>query len=498
MEERVLLGNEAIGLALIEAGVHFVASYPGTPSSEILPAAVRFREEFSADTYIEWSVNEKVAYDNALAASYTGKFAAVIMKQVGLNVASDSLLSSAYTGTVGALLVISCDDPGPHSSQTEQDSRFFAMFAKVPALDPTSPKDAMELVRYGLELSHRHQIPVILRPAVRVSHARQNVPVSGWKRRDVEALFERDPGRWAATPRYRFILHKKLNAKLKRIEEEFEGVHLNAATFLPEGGKAKLGIIATGVPYATVYEILDGERLLDEVPLMRIATPFPAPLRTVQDFIGRCEKVLVVEETDAVVELQIPNRTSVLGRLDGTVPNEGELLPEVVYDVLRRALETAGSKRLRARDVRLQEAVEELSLPVRRPTLCPGCPHRASFFAIKKAIPKGIYTSDIGCYTLGLNLGAVDTCLDMGGAITIATGLSQAFAADAKEQPIVATIGDSTFYHAGMPGLLNAVYNRAKIVLVVLDNGTTAMTGMQPTPFVQTVQKAGECRWRPR
>ena len=202
-EIRILLGNAAIGRGIVEAGCHVMTSYPGTPSSEILPAVVAFKKELGLDTYIEWSANEKVAFDNALAASMSGKRAAVAMKQVGLNVASDSLMSSAYTGVIGGLVIISCDDPGPHSSQTEQDSRFFGMFAKVPVYDPSTPAEAKEMVKEAFELSETFQVPVLLRPSIRISHARQSVKLDPPAKLDRPADFRKEPARWAATPRFR-------------------------------------------------------------------------------------------------------------------------------------------------------------------------------------------------------------------------------------------------------------------------------------------------------
>ncbi len=480
-ERRVLLGNAAIARGLVEAGCHFATAYPGTPSSEILPSFVELAKEEGAKFYAEWSTNEKVAYDNALAASYTGKRAAVIMKQVGLNVAADSLMSSAYTGTAGGLVVISCDDPGPHSSQTEQDSRYFAMFAKVPAFDPVSPDDARKLLKRACEVSEALGMPVIFRAAIRVCHARQTIDFEKPLVLERPAKFEKDPGRWAATPKYRLVLHRELNEKIKKAREIFETLPENSVSFEPRG--AKLGIIAAGVPYANVVDILKEAGLADKVPVLRIATPYPMPEKMVERFIKGCWKVLLLEEPDETIELQIRDKTKVWGRLNGYAPRAGEMVPEVIWEVVSRALKEAGvSEGLEPLDKGIQEKTEALELPVRRPSLCPGCPHRAAFYAIRKALPKAIYTSDIGCYTLGLNLGAVDTCLDMGAAITIASGFYNAFKQDGIDQPVVATIGDSTFYHSGPAGLISAVYNDARFVLVILDNATTAMTGMQPTP----------------
>jgi len=481
-EERVLLGNEAIARGLVESGCQFFAAYPGTPSSEILPGVVRFKKENNLDIYIEWSTNEKVAFENALAASYTGKRAAVAMKQVGLNVATDPLMSSAYIGTVGGFVIISCDDPGPYSSQTEQDTRFMAMFAKVPVFDPANPKEAQKMLPIAFELSEKHQIPVILRPVLRVSHAQQTITFNPVLRIERKANFPRDPQRWSATPRFRFILHKQLNMKLQKIAEEFNS--MTSLNFIEnDREKTVLGIIAGGIGYAIARDILPELGLQKEIPILKVGSPFPFPTELVETFIRKCDHILILEETEPVIELQIRDKSKIFGRLDGMIPNEGEMLPEVITQVIfnlcKRHSIPVGRVSTTAS---LEKMVTDLGLPIRRPTLCSGCPHRAAFFAIKKAFPQAIFPSDIGCYTLGMNMDAVDTCHDMGAAITIASGLYQAYHQDGKEIPIIATIGDSTFYHSGAQGLLNAVYNGAKFILVILDNSITAMTGMQPTP----------------
>lgn len=481
-ENRILLGNAAIGRGIVEAGCHVMTSYPGTPSSEILPAVVAFKKELGLNTYIEWSANEKVAFDNALAASMSGKRAAVAMKQVGLNVASDSLMSSAYTGVIGGLVIISCDDPGPHSSQTEQDSRFFGMFAKVPVYDPSTPQEAKEMVKEAFELSEEFRIPVLLRPSIRVSHARQSIRLSPIEVLDRPADFKKDPGRWAATPRYRLILHKKLNETLKKIQERFEK-ETRWNYQVESGNGASLGIITCSMSFAALMDIMEESNLKGTVDILKIGTPYPLPQERVTAFIREHEKVLVIEETDAVIESQIIDKSKIVGRLTDHVPNHGELVPRVILNIMADFLEEHGAAHLeKITDNGLDERIEELELPVRRPTLCPGCPERAAFYAIRKALPKAIYTSDIGCYTLGINLQAVDTVLDMGAGITLASGFYHAYHQDDNDIPIVATMGDSTFYHSGTASLLSAVYNNARFILVILDNETTAMTGMQPTP----------------
>jgi indolepyruvate ferredoxin oxidoreductase alpha subunit len=481
-EIRVLLGNVALARGIVESGCHVVTSYPGTPSSEIIPAVVLFKKELGLKTYIEWSTNEKVAFDNALAASLTGKRAAVAMKQVGLNVASDSLMSSAYTGVIGGLVVISCDDPGPHSSQTEQDSRFFGMFAKIPVYDPSTPLEAKEMVKEAFELSEEFQIPVLLRPTIRVSHAKQNVRLLPPQVLERSAHFDKDPDRWAATPKYRLILHTRLNDTLKKIQEKFEqDARWNYEATSSPG--ASLGIITCSASFVALMDLFEEFDLKDVINVLKIGIPYPLPQKKIRDFIERHKKVLVIEETDRVIESQIVDKNKVLGRLTGHVPLQGELAPEVLYDILAKVLKELGIIKLETiSDPKLDQLVATIDLPVRRPTLCAGCPERAAFFAIKRAFPKAIYPSDIGCYTLGLNLGAVDTVLDMGAGITFASGFYQAYHQDDNDIPIIATMGDSTFYHSGTASLLNAVYNNARFILVILDNEITAMTGMQPTP----------------
>ena len=479
---RIVLGNEAIARGLVESGCQFIASYPGTPSSEILPAVVRFKKENNLDTYIEWSTNEKVAFENALVASYTGKRAAVSMKQVGLNVATDPLMSSAYIGTIGGFVIISCDDPGPHSSQTEQDTRFMAMFAKIPVFDPASPRDAQKMLPIAFDLSEKYQIPVLFRPVLRVSHAQQSITFDPIPKMDRKANFQRNPQRWSATPRFRFILHKQLNMKLKEITREFNA--MTSLNFIEnDQERAVLGIIAGGIGYAIVRDILPELGLQEDIPILKIGTPYPLPTEIVEAFIQKCDHLLILEETEPVIELQIRDKSKIIGRLEGTVPNEGEMLPEVITQILFDLCRKVSIPvREPTSTLPLEKMVTSLGLPIRRPTLCSGCPHRASFFALKRAFPNGIFPSDIGCYTLGMNMDSVDTCHDMGAAITFASGLYQAYHQDGKEVPIIATIGDSTFYHSGAPGLLNAVYNGSRFVLVILDNSITAMTGMQPTP----------------
>jgi len=468
--KKILLGNEAIARGLLENGCCFAASYPGTPASEILSSFVQMAKAAESPAMGEWSINEKVAFETALAISYSGGRAAASMKQVGLNVACDPLMSSAYTGVKGGFLIISADDPGPHSSQTEQDSRMMAMMAKIPVLDPSSPQEAKEMVKLGFQISEEFEIPVMIRPTTRVCHSRQGVGLGEIPAPSIPTGFLKDPQRWAATPRYRFVLHKQLNQKIDAIAEKYGK---KAFSKILGGKNASQCILSSGVALAHAYDLLKELRLEDQVALYQVKIPYPLNARAILEKINPYKDILAIEETDPVMEMQLAQRDRIKGRMDGLIPSEGELVPDVLEECIRNF---AG----KTRKTRPAPAGKP-----RRPTLCPGCPHRAAFYAIRQTFPNGIYPSDIGCYTLGLNLGAVDTVLCMGATISQAAGFYHAYRMKGEFPSIVATIGDSTFYHAGLPPLVNAVHNGAKFILVLLDNSTTAMTGNQPTPGME-------------
>ncbi len=467
-KKRILMqGNEAIARGIVEQGCVVAASYPGTPASEILTAVQAFQQAENLPMHVEWAVNEKVAFEIAYAASQTGLRAMTAMKQVGLNVAADPLASAAYLGTVGGFVVVSADDPGPHSSQTEQDSRLMAMLYKVPVLDPSSPAEAKELAGVAFELSETFRLPVMIRPTTRVCHACQDVAIGEVQRLGRTADFKKDPARWAATPVFRYKLHLELIDKLAHIA----AYGPTAPRRLNPQASSRRAIVASGVSFAHAVEVVTGLGLWDILPLYQVVQPFPLHTAFIDDLLVTYDEILVLEETVGVIELQLRDRHKVRGKESGAVPAAGELLPEIIERIVA---DFAG-----------------LPLPAqptpptgggRRPTLCPGCPHRASFYAIKKAAPGGIYPSDIGCYTLGLNLGGVDTVLCMGAAVGQAAGFYQAHRVTGQQRDIVATVGDSTFFHACIPPLVDAVTQGARFVLTILDNSTTAMTGNQPTP----------------
>lgn len=465
-EKRLMLGNDAMARGLAENGCRVAASYPGTPASEILGSLSDWKKRENLDfMHVQWAINEKVAFEIAYTGAIAGLRAMVSMKQVGLNVASDPFMSAAYLGVKGGFIVISADDPGPHSSQTEQDSRMYAMGAKVPVLDPDSPAMARGMVKTGFVLSEKFEIPVMLRPTTRVCHSRQDLSLQDVQMPENKAVFEKNPARWAATPKFRYILHAELEKKLADIAEygPTYPVCLNPSV------KSERAVVVSGICAAHAKDIFKDLGLMEKVSLYQVIQPYPLHTRFQEELLQDHSEILVIEETTGVIEMQLAQRDRIKGKKSGDVPSVGELSPEAIESIIADFVSVTSSSK----------QVEPSA--GKRPTLCAGCPHRASFFAIKRAAPKGIFTSDIGCYTLGMNLGAVDTVLCMGAAVSQAAGFSNAFE-DGDRPPIVATIGDSTFFHSGIPALIDAHVRKAKFLLVILDNRTTAMTGNQPTP----------------
>ncbi|BCV20998.1 indolepyruvate ferredoxin oxidoreductase subunit alpha [Moorella sp. Hama-1] len=467
----LLMGNEAIARGALEAGIRVATAYPGTPASEIMTTLMRLGP--GAGVYTEWSVNEKVAVEIAAGAAYAGARAMASMKQMGLNVAADAVMSLAYIGVRGGLVLVVADDPGPHSSQTEQDTRLFARFAKLPVLDPSCPREAYEMTKYAFELSERLNLPVILRPTTRTCHACQDVAVGSIPPRPPVPGFVKDP-RWVIMPSLAAKQHVWLNEQQRRAAAELAGSPFNEVQL-----QGPAGVITSGLSYYYVTEAL--ENLGVKLSLLKIGTPYPLPEELVLDYLSRVEKVLVVEEQEPIVEDQVINLAwrhhlpvQVAGKHNGYLRREGEFNVPIVTAALARFLDIEPEGR--------PSRTGAPPLPARPPLFCAGCPHRGSFYAFKKAAGerKVIFTGDIGCYTLGAAppLAAMDTCLCMGAGLGLAQGL-------VRVQPdtrLVAFVGDSTFFHAGLPPLVNAVHQQTPMVVVVLDNETTAMTGHQPHP----------------
>src|SRR5574344_627396 len=494
-DKQMIMGNQAIALGALKAGVNLVAGYPGTPSSEIIEFISKYKSK--TETYVEWSVNEKAAAEVAAGASYAGARVLVTMKQVGLNVASDPVMCLSYVGVKGGMVIVSADDPGPISSQTEQDTRHFCHFSKLPVFDPSSPEEAYEMIQDAFDYSEKYNTPVILRPTTRVDHGYASMEIAPLpKARAVEG-FSKDTKRWVIFPRTSFMNHKRVFDRNEHIlPDDFSSSKYNfiEGKTVTVRGK-RLGIITSGISYAYVKEALS---LLgrDDTLVMKVGTPYPFPEKKAREFLSSADEIIAVEELDPVLERELVYLcgkyhlgNTVLGKLSGDMQEAGENSVESVKAVLEKFLVSAGSADssdssnggIAAFD-RSRSVSKVPDLPVRPPVLCAGCPHRGSFYAVKQAMKgqKTVYCGDIGCYTLGnaQPLDMCDTCLCMGADITMAQG----FYHNEPDRYCFSFIGDSTFFASGITGVVNAVYNQAHITICVLDNSTTAMTGHQPHP----------------
>jgi indolepyruvate ferredoxin oxidoreductase alpha subunit len=455
----LLSGNEAIARGAYEHGVKVATGYPGTPSSEILENVARYRE-----IYAEWSVNEKVAMDAAIGASYAGRRAMTTMKQVGLNVASDSLFYAVYTGIRGGLVVITADDPGMFSSQNEQDNRHYARFAKLPLLEPSDSQEAKDFVGVALELSEQWDTPVLLRTVMRIAHSASPVEL-GERRFDDTAptpRWLREPRKLVSTAMWARERHPVVEARLKQLAEFADTYPLNRI----EWNDRRLGIVTSGVVYHYAREVFPNASCL------RLGMTYPLPARLIREFAQGVDEVLIIEELDPFLEEQI-KAMGVACRGKDVFPACGELTPAVI----ERAAADAGLLPESAVKGAQRPALSDL--PGRSPVLCPGCPHRSTFYLLNKK-KQVVVAGDIGCYNLGAlpPFNATDTMGSMGASVGVAHGFDIAGLPD----PFVAVIGDSTFFHAGVTPLLNIVHNNGKSTVVILDNHTTAMTGHQDHP----------------
>ena len=481
MHQEFLMGNQAIALGALAAGVRLVAGYPGTPSTEVLETVAKNRQE---NTYVEWSVNEKSAMEVGAGAAYTGARTMVTMKQVGLNVAADPLMSLEYIGVKGGMVILVADDPGPISSQTEQDTRHFARFSKLPCFDPSTVQEAYDMVQEAFEYSEKYGTPVFFRSTTRVSHGYASIQV-----KDVEEYknvepegFVKDTKRWVIFPKLSYQAHINIEARNEELTKVFSHYKRNLLIPAEDGCKElKKGIATGGFNYTYVTEAMAD---LGQLRELKVSTPHPFPEQLAVEFLTGLEEVLCIEELDPVIErelIYIAGKyhlpVKILGKLSHHVKNSGENTRDsVLADIaafMGRQLPEQGEN---------GQAVSMPELPVRPPVLCAGCPHRASFYAVKKAMQgrKTIFCGDIGCYTMGnaMPLDMVDTCLCMGAGLGIAQGVGHI----EPDTSCFAFVGDSTFFAAAIPGVVNAVYNQAEMTLVVLDNSTTAMTGHQPHP----------------
>ena len=474
MHKEFLMGNAAIARGAIAAGLNVVSGYPGTPSTEVLETTAKCND---GSIYVEWSVNEKAGLELGAGAAYCGARSMVTMKQVGLNVASDPLMSLAYIGVKGGMVILVADDPGPISSQTEQDTRTFASYSKLPCFDPSSVQEAYDMIQDAFEYSEKYKTPVLFRPTTRVCHGYASIEVkdeSEYKVNRPEG-FVKDSKRWVIFPKLSYNAHMHIEDRNVEIAKVFSDYPHN----IVEKTASRKGIATHGISYTYVMEALRGKA--DKPSVFKVSTPFPFPEEAALRFLEGLDEVLCIEELDPVIERELTYicgkyhlNTKILGKLTHDVKNAGEntcasaaadIAKFIGYEVCQTA-----------------EHETPPPLPVRPPVLCAGCPHRASFFAVKEAMKgkKSVFCGDIGCYTLGnaMPLDMVDTCLCMGAGVNITQGIGNI----EPDTSCFAFVGDSTFFASAITGAVNAVYNQANMTLVILDNSTTAMTGHQPHP----------------
>ncbi len=471
MQKLLLLGDEAIAQGGIDAGMSGIYAYPGTPSTEITEYVKASKEAKEKGISANWAANEKTAAEASLGMSYAGKRTMVCMKHVGLNVAADPFINSSITGANGGMIYVVADDPSMHSSQNEQDSRFFGKFAMIPVLEPSSQQEAYDMVHYGFELSEKFEIPVMMRLTTRLAHSRAGVERKEPKKQNDYKIPE-NLKQFILLPAIARQRYKKLLETQDAFSNESHSSPYNSYI---EGKDKSLGIIACGLAYNYLYENYP-ERKIPH-PVVKIGQ-YPLPYKNIDKLYEECDEILVLEDGYPIVEEMIKGFLNkgkkIHGRLDGYIPRDGELNPNIVGEALE-------FRKTRGKEV-------PSIVAMRPPSLCKGCPHIDSYMGLNEALEpygKGRVFADIGCYTLGAlpPYNAINTCVDMGASITMAKG-----AADAGMFPAVAVIGDSTFTHSGITGLLDAVNDKSSITVVILDNYTTGMTGGQASSAYDKIE----------
>jgi indolepyruvate ferredoxin oxidoreductase alpha subunit len=476
----LLLGNEAIARGIIEAGISVITTYPGTPASEISDTISEIATE--AGVYMEYSVNEMVAVEVAAGAANSGVRALSAMKHVGLNVAADLVMTLSYAGVRAGFVIVTADDPECYSSQNEQDSRFYALLSNLPCLEPSSAQEAKDMTVSAVEISEKLELPVLLRTTTRVSHTRGPVEYGPVTSPNLKGKFVKDVKRLVMVPANSRPKHSVLLKKFQESKEISENSPYNKVT--REGKSGEIGIISSSSAYN--YALEAAELIGMDASILKLGMTHPLPEKLIGNFLKRHKKIIVVEELEPYLEMQIKAiakdyapRTAIYGKMsEEYFPREGEFTTRTIIAGLARITGKKSPIDFQQIDDRYAEIAKEV--PPRPPVLCAGCSHRASFYVMRRvAGDKAIYPTDIGCYALGiappLKIGDIMLC--MGASIGTAEGISKV-----AGQDTIAIIGDSTFFHAGIPGLINAVYNNHKVVLAVLDNSTTAMTGHQPHP----------------
>ena len=476
-QKMLLLGNEAIARGAIEAGVAVASTYPGTPSSEI--SLQLFQTSQESDLYFEYSTNEKVAMEVAAAAANSGVRSMCVMKHVGVNVAADALMTLAYVGVKGGMIVLTADDPYMFSSQNEQDNRFYAKLSGLPMVEPSSVEEAKEMVGYAFEISEKLQEPVLFRTTTRINHSSAIVTLGEIKAPKTKGDFVKDPFNLVTIPAVSRKLHVKLLENIEKAQEFSEASQYNFIN-----GNGNWGLVCNGVSYNYASDAVKELDIADKVRLLRVGFSYPMPEKIIKDFLKACEKVLVIEEGEPYME----EKVKAFAQEEGlTLPIRGkakdlftrlyEFDPAQVRENIARFF---GIPYTPAAKPDISDVPE---VPQRPPNLCAGCSHRATYYAVKKAAEglDTIYPTDIGCYTLGVlpPLSTADFLLCMGSSVGTGCGFSTA-----TDKKVISFIGDSTFFHSGIPGLINAVFNNHNFTLIILDNSITAMTGHQPNPGV--------------
>lgn len=483
----VLLGNEAIARGIVEAGVAGVFTYPGTPSSEIpntLHAAQPILKKMGYELYLEWSTNEAVALEAAYGFSLLGHRSIFVCKHVGLNVAADPFMTLVNAGVIGGLVLIVAEDPHMHSSQNEQDNRWYTKMSNAPMFEPSDAREAKAMLKDAFRVSEKYQVPIILRTVTRISHSRVDVPLTPITFPEFRQAItgEIDPRRFVCVP-----------SNARQNKQRILNIIDDISNYLGEtpwnhvemGNDQKFAFITCGLGYNYLKEVM--HKLDLSFPILKLGVSHPFPRNYVSQFLKKYSRsiVIVIEEADDVLEtfvkklaFEIGFQSKIIGRREGITPSYGELTMRKLWNGLVNAIDIDPPP-----DETPQEVSESGLIFSRPPVLCPGCPHRATFFALNKAVPRRhrLISTDIGCYTLGvappLSVGHV--CICMGSSLGIASGLTHS---PSLKDPVVSIIGDSTFWHTGLPGLANAVYNKSNLMLIVVDNSATAMTGFQPNP----------------
>lgn len=453
--KHLMTGNEAVARGIFEAGATFCAAYPGTPSTEILENCVNYKE----DMVCEWAPNEKVALESAFGASMAGVRSMACMKHVGVNVAADPLFTIGYTGVTGGLILISADDPGCHSSQNEQDNRYYAKFAKIPCIEPTNSQQAKDYVKIAYEISEKFDTMVLFRLTTRVCHSKGLVTYGDRKEVDI-VKYEKRPQKFIAAPANARRLHPIVEQRLLDLEEYANEISINTI----EDNNSDIGVITCGVSYNYAKEVFD-----DKVNYLNLGMTFPLPFKKIKEFSKNLKKLYVIEELEPFIEEQLLAKgIKCIGK--EKIPRVGELNPDII------------NKAINGVEPKFIENPVELTQP-RPPILCSGCPHRGFFYELGKK-KRVVVTGDIGCYTLGFAppLSAIDSVICMGASVSMGHGAKKAFDKKGVKKDVVAVIGDSTFLHTGINSLVDVVYNGSNLLTVILDNRITGMTGHQDNP----------------